>query len=732
MVKSIRASGKVNKVNRHEHIKAKGKPEWTSLYDHLLHVKLATEAFALFTGHDVGVAALGAIFHDIGKAHDVFQKQLKDIKPTQPFRHEIASLFFMPLLPTAFKSNLLEMIVAHHKSIKDDKKGRGLLDLDDAEPDNLEYHLGNWETWQIPALEILACFGIVTRPISRQEAENAYFEAIDFCENKYNERGFSSWRGLLMGADHFASAMIAKTEEKLQHVFGLPKLNFFNRQHPLYPLSYYDSDAEKPHTIVVACTGAGKTDYLFRRCRGRVFYTLPFQASINAMYNRLERDLKKDNPNLNIKILHAASSLIEKEDGDKEDIVLQRHIGASIKVLTPYQIAGIVFASKGFEAMILDLKGCDVILDEVHTYSKISQAIVLKLVALLNHIGCRIHIGTATMPSALYQRIKHLLGAEQVLEVKLTSQELVSYNRHSIYKLESWPFAFPVIKQAIENQEKVLLVCNTIKSAQDVFSQIKSTYPRVPVLLLHSRFKRKDRKSKEKALIGLDEFGHPTKMFNTSDTACIVVSTQVVEVSLDISFDLMVTECAPLDAMIQRFGRINRKRSQANIGKTKPVYVLKPPIGKKETRPYDEAILQSSFEVLPDEEILEETTLQEKIDTVFKEVDFLKIEQHAVFKDNGHWSISPLTNGSAWLVELLEIDSVVCITRTDIGAYLNANFKERMELEIPVRYFSVLHLERLEAGNCPYIIPDHAYDEAMGFIQESIKTVQFNENQQFS
>lgn len=128
----------------------------------------------------------------------------------------------------------------------------------------------------------------------------------------------------------------------------------------------------------MACTGAGKTDFLFRRCRGRVFYTLPFQASINAMYFRLQKDLKKDNPDLNIKVLHAASSLIEAEDGDREDIVLQKHIGTSIKVLTPYQMAGIAFGSKGFEALILDLKGCDVILDEVHTYSEVSQAIVLK------------------------------------------------------------------------------------------------------------------------------------------------------------------------------------------------------------------------------------------------------------------------------------------------------------------------------------------------------------------
>lgn len=168
---------------------------------------------------------------------------------------------------------------------------------------------------------------------------------------------------------------------------------------------------------------AGKTDFLLRRCNGRVFYTLPFQASINAMYKRIKKELKEKNPNLDIRLLHAASTLIGKEDGDT-DTSLQELIGAGVKVLTPYQMAGIIFGGKGFESIILDLKGCDVILDEVHTYSGVSQAIVIKIISLLKSIGCRIHIGTATMPSVLYKKIIEVLGKEQVYEVKLSDDEL--------------------------------------------------------------------------------------------------------------------------------------------------------------------------------------------------------------------------------------------------------------------------------------------------------------------
>ena len=142
----------------------------------------------------------------------------------------------------------------------------------------------------------------------------------------------------------------------------------------------------------------------------------------------------------------------------------------------------------------------------------------------------------------------------------------------------------------------------------------------------------------------------------------------------------MITECAPLDALIQRFGRINRKRNENTIGRTKPIYVIAPPEGIKEARPYDPEVLKNSYAVLPNNEVLHERDLQEKIDMVFTEIDFLKIEEHAVYKENGKWSIPPLTNGSAWLMEILDIDSVVCIVQSDLHDYMNLPFNKRMEL----------------------------------------------------
>jgi CRISPR-associated endonuclease/helicase Cas3 len=473
--------------------------------------------------------------------------------------------------------------------------------------------------------------------------------------------------------------------------------------------------------MVVASTGAGKTDYLFRRCQGRVFYTLPFQASINAMYKRVKKDLEKDNPNIDIRLLHAASNVV-LAGKEKEEKIIQEHVGAAVKVLTPHQIAAIAFGTNGFEAMILDIKGCDVILDEIHTYTDITRAIVLKIIEVLKFLGCRIHIGTATMPSILYNRIIEILGKENVLEVALNAAELKNFNRHIVHKIDSWDTANKEIIAAINDNKKVLVVCNRVKTAQEQYVQLKQQFPETDILLLHSRFTKGDRNDKERLLIGLDESGEPTGSFNTSNKACIVVSTQVVEVSIDISFDIMITEAAPLDALAQRFGRVNRKRNNETIGKLKPVFVIAPPDDEKAAKPYNLEIIKRSYEVLPNNEVLQENQLQEKIDTVFTDIDFLKIEQHSVFKENATWSIDKLThNAKAILLDLLDIDSVNCICERDEENYRYATFEERAMMEVSTKFYVVKGLRMIEYGTRPYIIPDIAYNSELGLDTTKIK-----------
>lgn len=683
----------------------------TTLVDHLEHVVLAAERLAEELGLNKETARAGAVLHDIGKASPVFQERLRRQHSLmdKPFRHEIASLFFLPLFPEEIHPQLIDMVVAHHKSIKKDAAALGLIDLYDNQGDKVfENHAERWDEWQPKALEILSYFGYNIRSISQQEAKQTLEEVLDYCEEK--KYGWSVWKGLMVGADHFASALGVCTEAALKNCFLKPDLSYYHsRSSELFPLSLIDASASQPHTLVTAPTGAGKTDFLLRRCRGRVFYTLPFQASINAMYQRICNDLCETGAD--VRLLHASSRVV-LHDKNIEEKVLQDKMGAAVKVLTPHQLAAVVFGARGYEALLADLKGCDVILDEIHTYTSITRTIVLKIVEVLHRHGCRLHIGTATMPSALYNKIKQLLGPDQVYEVKLPEPVLEQFNRHVVHKLESWGASQVLIKGALVQGQKVLLVCNRVRQAQQLYQELTELYPEIPAMLIHSRFKRGDRAEQEKELL--------SERFNGSPNACFVVATQVVEVSLDISFDIMITEAAPLDALVQRFGRVNRRRTLNTIGIYKPVYVIQPPEKEQEALPYELDVLQRSYAQLPNGEVLPEKDVQRMIDAVYPEIDCTSIELHAAFK-NGKWAITELTHRpKSELLELLDIDSVCCITEADREAYEQATPEERISLEIPVRYKAVAYkqLEQLRYGNNPFIVPDFAYSPEEGLRME--------------
>ena len=688
-----------------------------SLLAHTQHVLAAAEAVARATGFEERLARLGAALHDLGKAHPAFQRKLRlqkgqaDPNPIT-HRHELSSLGFLPLMPRADWPALIDMVVAHHKPMqqKDDMLAKGILDLDDRSRTWQADHLADWEAWSPGALAVLAALdlGIEVRPLSRAEAEEALQVAVEHCAAK--RKNWSPWRGLLQAADHFASALQHEATHQLPTLFAKPDVSYFNRSHALFPLSLLAADQSQVHTLVVAPTGAGKTDYLLRRCRGRVFYTLPFQASINSMYRRI-LDAKTGG---HVRLQHATSQLVENRGPVEKQ--LQSLVGASAKVLTPHQLAAVVFGTPGYEAVMLDVRGADIILDEVHTYSAQAQSMVLEIVDALRRLGCRLHIGTATMPTVLYQELlRRLGGPAAVAEVALPPAELDKFDRHAVHKIsrdadnpKAWPAAADeILAAAMAAGEKVLVICNTVQGAQERYKELRAQFPEASLLLLHSRFKRGDRAKREERL---------ESDFNNPDVPgpCLVVSTQVVEVSLDISFDRMLTEAAPLDALVQRFGRVNRRRTQETIGKLKPVHVLAP---GPSCLPYDREVIEASFAQLPDNgQVLRERDAQTKIDAVYPALPTWDISTHVIW-DGERCKLRELCNNPrAVLVETLEIESTACILAADRTAYLEGRWEARTQLEIPVSWRSMYArkktYERLDVGLMPFVVPGNKeYDE---------------------
>ena len=325
------------------------------------------------------------------------------------------------------------------------------------------------------------------------------------------------------------------------------------------------------------------------------------------------------------------------------------------------------------------------------------------------------------MPSLLYERILKLLEENDVYEVQLEENILETFNRHVIHKLKDWNDALPKIKKALSKKQKVLLVVNRVKSAQDLFLSMADQFPDIPKMLIHSRFKRNDRAEMELQL---------TDNFDKQAGPCLVVSTQVVEVSLDISFDLMVTDCAPLDGLIQRFGRINRKRTKDTIGKFKPVYVIAPPDSKKDALPYDLEILKKSYAVLPKGEILPEKEITNLLDQVYKEIHIEKIESHSIYKNQTWWLKYLAHQPKSALFELIDIDSAVCILHGEEKEYRGATSSERIKMEIPVNFRSVIYLKlpQLDVGHRPFIVPGAIYSKTEGLMIHNLKKLHDNDD----
>jgi len=133
-------------------------------------------------------------------------------------------------------------------------------------------------------------------------------------------------------------------------------------------------------------------------------------------------------------------------------------------------------------------------------------------------------------------------------------------NRHKISIQEAQEFNYEKINE-LGKRKKVLVIVNTIKKAQEIYEKLKDNHTH----LLHSHYLKQDRNKLEEMIL---EFGNK----EGNDEAGIWISTQIVEASLDIDFDVLFTEMCAIDSLLQRMGRVYRKREY--IEKEPNVYIL--------------------------------------------------------------------------------------------------------------------------------------------------------------
>lgn len=652
-------------------LKAKSQPE-RSLLHHTLDVAKMARHYAKRWPHlselsgnpglfdDLIVAAL---LHDLGKAASGFQDMLngREEDHWHGYRHELLSATVASRLPRTKRSqDLLLAVMTHHMGLNDEMSaGRSLVRFDPNTDTLISFaerlsQLGDhwkelselheklrvqapaeaeWPSLPQDAQELPEPFSVLREGTVRGRGRTR-----SRGESKQLDLARIFMRGLLVGADHLASAAVTQSNSGSDDIISEPpKIEKIDSSRFTFELNTHQQALSETmgSVFLQAPTGSGKTESALLWAQANqseqqsrhIFYMLPFTASINAMYGRLKReDLFGDSA---VSLLHGRSSyfiyrwLSESEPGitNRESERMARKLRQQarelyypVKVLTPHQILMAFLGLKGWEKSLCEYSGGLFILDEIHAYDPDLTGLLLEMLhRLTGELGAKVCVMSATFPTLLQREFAEQIG--DVTHVSLRKEELDRYSRHIVRVEDS---AVEDHLSEIEEQLAaglcVLIVLNTVDGAMECFEALKEQ-ARNPCLI-HGRLIQADRRNAEAQLT---DRKHPVDL---------LVGTQAIEVSLDIDFDVLYTDPAPLDALLQRFGRVNRKPLH-ELEKAVPEKRYRELVVCREQWPgtypiYDrdaagERLVSRTLETLPNGQILRESEIGEMIDTVYDE-----------------------------------------------------------------------------------------------------------------
>ena len=379
--------------------------------------------------------------------------------------------------------------------------------------------------------------------------------------------------------------------------------------------------AEDPDLMIIeAAPGSGKTELALAsaealmRARGLqgIFVALPTQATTNAMFSRVKSWLTNilgDQPQkLGIQLAHGKRSLnesfmelidkgrspLEVYDGDDDNGLYAstwmgqrwRSTLSPVVVGTIDQILLAALKSRHVLVRHLGLMGKVVVIDEVHASDEFMSTYLDAALTWLGMYGIPVVLLSATLPPQrrmvllnAYRRGKGLSAlSEQSIEdvVGYPVISTLSARGFQIHQVEGEPEVEKrIIPLQVDSPEKIagfldreladggcaVIIRNTVREAQETYDAVKAVFGREQTTLLHARFLAVEREERDRRMLEL--FG---KNSAHRPQRHVVVSTQVVEQSLDVDFDLMLTDPAPMDLVLQRIGRLHRHNRQDRQG----------------------------------------------------------------------------------------------------------------------------------------------------------------------
>ena len=420
--------------------------------------------------------------------------------------------------------------------------------------------------------------------------------------------------------------------------------------------------------LIEAPMGEGKTeaamflaDYWTAKLQQQgCYFALPTQATSNQMFGRVKRFIEGRYPNqrVNLQLVHGANLLSEEftalrfrtypeEDGSPDEThgniaVQEWFLPKKRSLLAPFGVGTIdqalmaVLQTRHFFVRLFGLAHKTVIIDEVHAYDTYMSVLLERLLAWLRALGCSVVMLSATLPARKRQQLLQAYGGQTSIqsagypqitwasggESGAVSFPAVQHRQIAVHRLsDSTTELAEKLREAMSTGGCIAVVCNTVGRAQEVYQALRQQQlvELENLQLLHSRFPFAEREKRERR--ALESFGKD----GTRPKAAILVSTQIIEQSLDLDFDLMITDLAPADLVLQRAGRLHRHQNTRPAQLTHPALWLRmpdieaggvPDFGASQ-RIYDLYILLRSYVAFKDRSVIH---LPEDLPAIVEEV----------------------------------------------------------------------------------------------------------------
>ncbi len=352
------------------------------------------------------------------------------------------------------------------------------------------------------------------------------------------------------------------------------------------------------------------------------YFALPTQATSNQMFSRVRAFLEKARlGEVNLQLLHGHAALSaefqtlrrkaadlvpsrvyddahDATDEDMSTVVAaewftwrKRGLLAPFGVGTVDQALMAVLQTKHYFVRLFGLAGKTIVIDEVHAYDAYMTTLMERLLQWLASLGSSVVLLSATLPAsrrkAFVEAYLQGLGAkgqvsEQASYPRLTWVSAHAHGGRDVATSERSRRSIAIewldpgslsdqLAWLLSDGGCAAVICNTVERAQDVYCSLKPVFPNVAddghpeLMLFHARFPFEQRDILEK--LALLRFGKEGAEVDVGEgetrkvkrpRRAVIVATQVIEQSLDLDFDLMISEFAPADLVLQRAGRLHR------------------------------------------------------------------------------------------------------------------------------------------------------------------------------